>query len=161
MEHIHYISIIFPYWTMQSLCKCPNVRRHSGLLVTSVTEAKLLFGYFFHIQGQPSFVRLYQYPHFGGPNSALGNKSFYQADKVEINWNKKGELWLYTHNHKISVCMLSNQMVFCRKVKFCYFCQKSCFNVTSQNQNSSLKIENQSWIFNIGRCGRFALVQHL
>ncbi|XP_067851088.1 eukaryotic translation initiation factor 2A [Heptranchias perlo] len=41
-------------------------------------------------KGAPSFVRLYQYPNFGGPTSALANKSFFKADKVTMLWNKKG-----------------------------------------------------------------------
>ncbi|XP_053455339.1 eukaryotic translation initiation factor 2A isoform X3 [Nycticebus coucang] len=40
-------------------------------------------------KGAPSFVRLYQYPNFGGPNAALANKSFFKADKVTMLWNKK------------------------------------------------------------------------
>ncbi|XP_051482323.1 eukaryotic translation initiation factor 2A isoform X2 [Apus apus] len=40
-------------------------------------------------KGAPSFVRLYQYPSFGGPQSALANKSFFKADKVTMLWNKK------------------------------------------------------------------------
>lgn len=41
-------------------------------------------------KGAPSFVRLYQYPNFGGPQSALANKSFFKADKVAMLWNSKG-----------------------------------------------------------------------
>jgi translation initiation factor 2A len=41
-------------------------------------------------KGAPSFVRLYQYPNFDGPGSALANKSFFKADRVELHWNKKG-----------------------------------------------------------------------
>ncbi|XP_028587121.1 eukaryotic translation initiation factor 2A [Podarcis muralis] len=40
-------------------------------------------------KGAPSFVRLYQYPNFGGPQSALANKSFFKADKVTMLWNSK------------------------------------------------------------------------
>ncbi|XP_045151022.1 eukaryotic translation initiation factor 2A isoform X2 [Echinops telfairi] len=40
-------------------------------------------------KGAPSFVRLYQYPNFGGPHAALANKSFFKADKVTMLWNKK------------------------------------------------------------------------
>lgn len=45
-------------------------------------------------KGTPSFVRLYQYPNFGGPSSALANRSFFKADKVTLLWNKKGTLKL-------------------------------------------------------------------
>ncbi|CAH1781988.1 unnamed protein product, partial [Owenia fusiformis] len=38
-------------------------------------------------KGQPSFVRIYKYPALGGLNSALANKSFFQADKVQMLWN--------------------------------------------------------------------------
>ncbi|XP_062988157.1 eukaryotic translation initiation factor 2A isoform X1 [Elgaria multicarinata webbii] len=40
-------------------------------------------------KGAPSFVRLYQYPNFVGPQSALANKSFFKADKVTMLWNSK------------------------------------------------------------------------
>ncbi|XP_005308275.1 eukaryotic translation initiation factor 2A [Malaclemys terrapin pileata] len=40
-------------------------------------------------KGAPSFVRLYQYPNFGGPQSALANKSFFKADKATMLWNNK------------------------------------------------------------------------
>ncbi|NXY86269.1 EIF2A factor, partial [Alcedo cyanopectus] len=40
-------------------------------------------------KGAPSFVRLYQYPNFCGPQAALANKSFFKADKVTMLWNKK------------------------------------------------------------------------
>ncbi|XP_077204805.1 eukaryotic translation initiation factor 2A [Paroedura picta] len=40
-------------------------------------------------KGAPSFVRLYQYPVFGGPQAALANKSFFKADKVTLLWNSK------------------------------------------------------------------------
>jgi translation initiation factor 2A len=39
-------------------------------------------------KGQPSFVRLFEYPNFGD-GQALANKSFFKADKVDMIWNKK------------------------------------------------------------------------
>jgi len=39
-------------------------------------------------KGQPSAVRLFQYPNFGD-GCALANKSFFKADKVDVMWNKK------------------------------------------------------------------------
>ncbi|XP_012695260.1 eukaryotic translation initiation factor 2A [Clupea harengus] len=47
-------------------------------------------------KGGPSFVRLYQYPNFGGPTSALANKSFFKADRVTMLWNNKGSAVLVT-----------------------------------------------------------------
>ncbi|XP_006000963.1 eukaryotic translation initiation factor 2A [Latimeria chalumnae] len=47
-------------------------------------------------KGAPSFVRLYQYPNFGGPQSALANKSFFKADKVTMLWNKRATAVLVT-----------------------------------------------------------------
>ncbi|XP_054271256.1 eukaryotic translation initiation factor 2A [Macrosteles quadrilineatus] len=37
--------------------------------------------------GQPSFIKLYQYPKFDTP---VASKTFFQSDKVEMWWNKKG-----------------------------------------------------------------------
>ena len=45
-------------------------------------------------QGQPSFVRVYKYPNFGGPNAAIANRTFFKADKVEMMWNKLGSAML-------------------------------------------------------------------
>uniref|UniRef100_A0A8C5MBA1 Eukaryotic translation initiation factor 2A n=1 Tax=Leptobrachium leishanense TaxID=445787 RepID=A0A8C5MBA1_9ANUR len=47
-------------------------------------------------KGAPSFVRLYQYPNFGGPNSCLANKSFFKSDRVTMLWNSKGTAVLVT-----------------------------------------------------------------
>ncbi|XP_075058064.1 eukaryotic translation initiation factor 2A [Mixophyes fleayi] len=47
-------------------------------------------------KGAPSFVRLYQYPNFTGPTSALANKSFFKADRVTMLWNSKGTAVLVT-----------------------------------------------------------------
>jgi len=40
-------------------------------------------------KGAPSFCRLYKYPNFG-EEQVLANKSFFQADKVDIMWNSVG-----------------------------------------------------------------------
>ncbi|XP_076436058.1 eukaryotic translation initiation factor 2A-like isoform X2 [Babylonia areolata] len=42
------------------------------------------------IKGQPSYVRVYRYPHFDGQSAAVANKSFYKADRVNMYWNKIG-----------------------------------------------------------------------
>ena len=41
-------------------------------------------------QGQPSFVRIFQYPNFGGLPASLASKSFYKAETADLLWNKKG-----------------------------------------------------------------------
>ncbi len=57
-------------------------------------------------KGAPSFVRLYQYPVLGGPTAALANKSFFKADRVTMQWNKKGRtqdlLWSWSWSWKYS-----------------------------------------------------------
>ncbi|KAM6970193.1 eukaryotic translation initiation factor 2A [Aplochiton taeniatus] len=52
-------------------------------------------------KGAPAFVRLYQYPNFGGPNSALANKSFFKADRVAMLWNKKASAILVTASTEV------------------------------------------------------------
>ncbi|MFT7803188.1 eukaryotic translation initiation factor 2A [Arapaima gigas] len=52
-------------------------------------------------KGAPSFVRLYQYPNFGGPTSALANKSFFKADRVTMLWNKKATAVLVTASTEV------------------------------------------------------------
>ncbi|KAM8903631.1 eukaryotic translation initiation factor 2A [Spinachia spinachia] len=52
-------------------------------------------------KGAPSFVRLYQYPVLGGPTAALANKSFFKADRVSMQWNKKGSAVLVTSSTEV------------------------------------------------------------
>jgi len=40
-------------------------------------------------KGGPSFCKLWQFPNFG-ENQVLANKSFFQADSVDIYWNRTG-----------------------------------------------------------------------
>lgn len=41
-------------------------------------------------KGAPSFVRIFQYPQLAGPDAALATKSFFKADRVNMQWNNKG-----------------------------------------------------------------------
>jgi len=59
-----------------SLSLTPSKQTH---LVTYVPGSK----------GAPSFCRLYQYPLFA-EHQVLANKSFFQADSVEVTWNRPG-----------------------------------------------------------------------
>ncbi|KAM6931613.1 eukaryotic translation initiation factor 2A [Lycodopsis pacificus] len=52
-------------------------------------------------KGAPSFVRLYQYPVLGGPTAALANKSFFKADRVNMQWNKKASAVLVTASTEV------------------------------------------------------------
>ncbi|XP_024132665.1 eukaryotic translation initiation factor 2A [Oryzias melastigma] len=52
-------------------------------------------------KGAPSFVRLYQYPALGGPTAALANKSFFKADRVSMQWNRKASALLVTTSTEV------------------------------------------------------------
>ncbi|KAM9733891.1 eukaryotic translation initiation factor 2A isoform 2-T2 [Menidia menidia] len=52
-------------------------------------------------KGAPSFVRLYQYPVLGGPSAAIANKSFFKADRVSMQWNRKGTALLVTASTEV------------------------------------------------------------
>ncbi|XP_053177466.1 eukaryotic translation initiation factor 2A isoform X2 [Scomber japonicus] len=52
-------------------------------------------------KGAPSFVRLYQYPVLGGPSAALANKSFFKADRVTMQWNKKASAVVVTASTEV------------------------------------------------------------
>ncbi|RUS75850.1 hypothetical protein EGW08_016371 [Elysia chlorotica] len=41
-------------------------------------------------KGQPSFVRIYRYPHLSGIQAAVATKSFFKADRVNFFWNQTG-----------------------------------------------------------------------
>ncbi|KAM3615736.1 uncharacterized protein V6R79_007087 [Siganus canaliculatus] len=52
-------------------------------------------------KGAPSFVRLYQYPVLGGPTAALANKSFFKADRVTLQWNRRASAVLVTASTEV------------------------------------------------------------
>ncbi|XP_047450565.1 eukaryotic translation initiation factor 2A [Mugil cephalus] len=52
-------------------------------------------------KGAPSFVRLYQYPVLGGPTAALANKSFFKADRVSMQWNRRASAVLVTASTEV------------------------------------------------------------
>ncbi|XP_061683186.1 eukaryotic translation initiation factor 2A isoform X2 [Syngnathoides biaculeatus] len=52
-------------------------------------------------KGLPSFVRVFQYPQFGGPGAALATKSFFKADRVNMLWNKKASAVLVTASTEV------------------------------------------------------------
>ncbi len=53
------------------------------------------------VKGQPSFVRIYQYPRFDG--IAIANKSFYKADTVDFKWSHKGLDYLSFKTNNIHI----------------------------------------------------------
>jgi len=61
---------------------------HSFSISPSMQPPYMVAAYVQGKKGQPSAVRLFQYPNFGD-GCALANKSFFKADKVDIMWNKK------------------------------------------------------------------------
>ncbi|XP_037122738.1 eukaryotic translation initiation factor 2A isoform X1 [Syngnathus acus] len=52
-------------------------------------------------KGAPSFVRLLQYPHLAGPGAALASKSFFKADRVNMQWNNKASAVLVTASTEV------------------------------------------------------------
>ncbi|XP_029028193.1 eukaryotic translation initiation factor 2A [Betta splendens] len=52
-------------------------------------------------KGAPSFVRLYQYPLLSSVSAALANKSFFKADRVTMQWNKKASAVLVTASTEV------------------------------------------------------------
>jgi len=66
----------------------------TGFSISPVAAEPYMIGAFVvGKKGQPSFVRLFQYPNFG-EGTALANKSFFKADKVDMLWNKKASAML-------------------------------------------------------------------
>lgn len=41
-------------------------------------------------KGQPSMVKLYQFPKFEGLSAVIASKTFFKGDKVDMTWNRKG-----------------------------------------------------------------------
>ena len=54
------------------------------------------------LQGQPSFIRVYRYPNFGGQQAAIANRSFYKAEDVKMLWNNTGNALLVLTTTELS-----------------------------------------------------------
>ncbi|KAM9813123.1 eukaryotic translation initiation factor 2A [Syngnathus typhle] len=52
-------------------------------------------------KGAPSFVRLFQYPRLAEPGAALASKSFFKADRVNMQWNNKASAVLVTASTEV------------------------------------------------------------
>lgn len=64
-----------------------HLQKIASFSLASAGPPYMVAGYVPGTKGQPSFVRLYRYPNFGGPNAAVANRTFFKADKVEMMWN--------------------------------------------------------------------------
>ncbi|KAI7802642.1 eukaryotic translation initiation factor 2A [Triplophysa rosa] len=73
-----------------------HLQKVSEFVLSSGPQPNKIAAYVPGNKGCPSFVRLYQYPNFGGPTAALANKSFFKADKVTMLWNTKATAVLVT-----------------------------------------------------------------
>jgi translation initiation factor 2A len=60
-------------------------------------------------KGAPSFCRIYKFPNFE-ENQVVTNKSFYQADTVDLKWNGPGTAVLILT--QVPVTLQSNKMYF-------------------------------------------------
>ncbi|XP_039613968.1 eukaryotic translation initiation factor 2A [Polypterus senegalus] len=78
-----------------------HLQKVSGFVLSPGSQPSKVAVYVPGSKGGPSFVRLYQYPNFGGPTTALANKSFFKADSVEMLWNKKGTAVLITASTEV------------------------------------------------------------
>ncbi|XP_025079984.1 eukaryotic translation initiation factor 2A-like isoform X1 [Pomacea canaliculata] len=67
-----------------------HLQKVTGFCMAEGTAPYMVSVYVAGAKGQPSFVRVYQYPNFGGQTAAIANKSFYKADRVHMYWNKAG-----------------------------------------------------------------------
>ncbi|XP_064614791.1 eukaryotic translation initiation factor 2A-like [Liolophura sinensis] len=71
-----------------------HVQKVTEFSISPCTEKYYVAAYVPGSKGQPSFMRVYQYPNFGGPEIALANKSFFNADRINFHWNPKGTSFL-------------------------------------------------------------------
>ncbi|XP_054165531.1 eukaryotic translation initiation factor 2A-like, partial [Oppia nitens] len=71
---------------------CSQKVANYSVVTDSQTGCHYIACYTVGAKGQPSFVRIYQYPRFEG--MAIANKSFYKADYVDFKWNQKGNALL-------------------------------------------------------------------
>lgn len=66
-----------------------NVAKVANFSISPSNDPYYILCYMPGKSGQPSFGRLFQYPKFESSQS-LANKSFFQADKVNVYWNERG-----------------------------------------------------------------------
>lgn len=59
-------------------------------------------GYVPGSKGQPSFIRVYKYPNFGGQQAAIANRSFYKSEDVKMLWNNTGNALLVLTTTELS-----------------------------------------------------------
>ncbi|CAG2102410.1 unnamed protein product [Medioppia subpectinata] len=68
---------------------CAQKVANYSMVTNSQTGCHYVACYTVGVKGQPSFVRIYQFPRFDGV--AIANKSFYKADTVDFKWNHRGD----------------------------------------------------------------------
>ncbi|GFO11511.1 eukaryotic translation initiation factor 2a [Plakobranchus ocellatus] len=67
-----------------------HLQKVSGFSLAKGSSPYSIAAYVPGAKGQPSFVRIYRYPHLSGLQAALASKSFFKADRVNFFWNKTG-----------------------------------------------------------------------
>ncbi|WAR28143.1 EIF2A-like protein [Mya arenaria] len=77
-----------------------HLQKVAGYSLSGAGPPYMVAGYVPGAKGQPSFVRVFKYPNFGGNNAAIANRTFFKADKVEMQWNNNGSamfrIWHYS-----------------------------------------------------------------
>ncbi|XP_052785014.1 eukaryotic translation initiation factor 2A-like isoform X2 [Mya arenaria] len=71
-----------------------HLQKVAGYSLSGAGPPYMVAGYVPGAKGQPSFVRVFKYPNFGGNNAAIANRTFFKADKVEMQWNNNGSAML-------------------------------------------------------------------
>ncbi|XP_015439866.1 PREDICTED: eukaryotic translation initiation factor 2A isoform X2 [Dufourea novaeangliae] len=66
-----------------------NIAKVASFSISPICSTYYILCYMPGKPGQPSFGRLFQYPDFE-PTRAVANKSFFQADRVNVYWNNTG-----------------------------------------------------------------------
>lgn len=87
-------------------------------------------------KGNPSFVRLWQYPNFDEGN-AICNKSFFKADKVDMMWNKKGTALLVMTSVEIDTTGAS------------YYGEQSLHFMSTRGESNMVSLEKTGPIYSV------------
>uniref|UniRef100_A0A8C7UXC7 Eukaryotic translation initiation factor 2A n=1 Tax=Oncorhynchus mykiss TaxID=8022 RepID=A0A8C7UXC7_ONCMY len=88
-------------------------------------------------KGAPSFVRLYQYPNFGGPTCALANKSFFKADRVTMLWNKK------------ATAVLVQASIEVDKTGASYYGEQTLHYLATNGETSAVQLQKNGPIYDV------------
>lgn len=95
-----FMEVNAPEGGFQKVCKRLGGGRNGSISMAPNNSKPFLAFYVPGVKAAPSMCKIFQYP-IPDSNQAVSSKSFFQADKVEMFWNKKGTGLLLLTNMEV------------------------------------------------------------